>query len=101
LLDLGLLNILEHRGRDFSPLRSHGVAILRRDRMRKLQADQAVRDFPVELLVLDAYIADFVEATQNLRVRLKSQGAQKHRAIKFSLAVDPDVQKILVVVLEL
>ena len=42
-----------------------------------------------------------VERLQNLGVGLEPQRAQKNRAVEFALAVDTDVQQILVVVLEL
>ncbi len=63
-------------------------------------ADQAVGDLPEQLLVLDGDVADVVERAQNLGVGLETQRAQEHGAVEFALAVDTDVQQVLVVVFE-
>src|SRR5207253_2342882 len=45
--------------------------------------------------------ADPVESLQDLLVGLKTKRAQKDRTVELTLAVDPDIEQVLVVVLEL
>ena len=99
LLDLGLENRFVKRLGDLAALRNDGF-VLGRDGFGELQADQAVGNLPEQLLVLDGDFADVVERLQDFGVGLEPQSAQEHRAVEFSLAVDTDVQQVLVVVLE-
>ena len=75
--------------------------VLDGDQLRQLQADQAVGNLPEQLLVFDRDFADVVERLEDLGVGLQAERAQEHRAIEFALAVDTDVQQVLVVVFEL
>ena len=83
------------------PCADHRFAALGGDGVGKLQAGQALIHVPQQLLVFDADLADAVEGAQNLLVGLQAQRPQKYRAVEFALAVDADVQEVLVVVLEL
>ena len=85
---------------DLAALRNDGF-VLGGDRFRELQTEQALGNLPEQLLVLDGDLADVVKRLENFRVGLEAQRAQEHRAVEFPLAVDADVQQILVVVLEL
>ena len=100
LLDLGLENRFVHDFGDLAALRNDGF-VLGADGFRKLQADQAVGNLPEQLLVLDTDFADVVERLENFGIGLETQRAQKHGAVEFPLAVDADVEQVLVVVLEL
>ena len=101
LLDLGLVNFLVQGAGDLLALPDHRVAALGGDGVRKLQAGQVLIHVPEQLLVLDLHLADAVERAQNLLVGLQAEGAQEHRAVELALAVDADVEDVLVVVLEL
>ena len=82
------------------------VARLRLDAVRQLHAQQVGRLFaggikrPVKLLVADHQAVDGVERAQNVFAGTQAQGAQENRAQEFALAVDADVENVLLVVLE-
>src|SRR6202035_1772000 len=99
LVDLGLENRLVQRLGDLAALGNDGL-VLGRDRFRQLQSDEAFRNLPEQLLVLDQQFADVVKRPQNLRIGLETERAQKHGAVEFPFAVDTDVKQLLVVVLE-
>ena len=101
LLDLGLLDFLEEGRGDLAALRDDGVAALGVDGVRELQADQRVGDLPEDLLVLQVDFGELVERAQDVGVGFEAEGAKEHRAVELALAVDADVQQVLVVVLEL
>src|SRR6185437_16988474 len=96
-----LLDFLEHRGGDLLALRHDGLAGFARDRVRQLESQQAIGNVPEQLLILDRNLADLEERPQDLRVRLQAKSAQKNRAVEFALAVDTNIQEVLVVVFEL
>ncbi len=100
LLDLGLLNFLEQAGGDLAPRRDHRLARPVEDGVRELHALQARGHVPVQLLVLDGELVDAVEGAQNLLVGLQAERAQEYRAVELALAVDADIEQVLVVVLE-
>src|SRR5581483_8349731 len=107
LLNLGLLNLLHQRGGDLPALRYHRLALCC-DRVRKLQPREPGRDRPVgmvqvpeQLVVLDRDAVDIIERAQNLLIRFQTESAQKNGTVELTLAVDPDVENVLVVVLEL
>src|SRR5579862_148980 len=100
LLDLGLLDVLINAIGDLAALGDDGFAALG-DGVRKLVADQAVGDFPEQLLVLDNDVVALVKTAQNVGVGFQAKRAQKYGSVELALAIDADVQEILVVVFEL
>ena len=69
--------------------------------MRELHADQAVADLPEQLALLERDGGELVESANDIGIGLQAEGAQKHRAVELALAVDTDIQQVLVVVFEL
>src|SRR5579864_2100257 len=101
LLDARLLDFLHQRRRDFLALPDDGLAALGADGVRKLEPDQAVVYYPIQLLVFDVDLVDPVERAQDLLVGLEPQRAQKHRTVELPLAVDAHIEQVLDVVLKL
>ncbi len=77
------------------------LALLVGDVGADLLSHQAGRHLPEQLPVLHQDRLGAVEPAQHLFVGLETEGPQNHRAEELALPVDPDVQQILVVVLEL
>ena len=109
-LDLGDLrfpNFLQHRRRDLAAGVRDFLARLRLDAVRQLHAQQVGRllaggiERPVQLLVAHGNAIDGVERPQNFFVGTQAQGAQEDGAQELALAVDADVEHVLLVVFEL
>ena len=100
LLDLRLEDFLVERGGDLLALSHDGIAALGGDGMGELQAGEILIHVPEELLVADFHLADAVEGAQDLLVGFEAEGAQEDRAVELALAVDADVEDVLVVVFE-
>src|SRR3569833_2239952 len=101
MADFGLAHFLHYGGGDLAALRDYSFSALRIDGVRKLQADQAVIHLPLQLRILHVDLRDAVERAENLLVGFEAEGAQEDRTVEFTLAVDADVQQVLVVVLDL
>ena len=99
LFELGLENRFVEGLGDLAALRNDGF-VLGGNGFGELEADQAVGNLPEQFLVLDGDFADVVEGLQDLGVGLEPQRAQENSAVELTLAVDTNVQQILVVVLE-
>ena len=83
------------------PCADHLLAGLGGDGVRELQAGETFVHVPVDLLVFDVELGDAVERAQDLLVGFQAEGAQEDRTVEFALAVDTDIEDVLVVVLEL
>ena len=68
---------------------------------RRAQTDELRTDSPAQRPILDGDALHVVELPDDLRRALESERAQEHRGEELALAVDPDVEQILGVVLEL
>src|SRR5579863_8756087 len=75
--------------------------------VRQLHAQQVRRllagrvEGPVKLLVLDRNAIYGIERAQNILARTQAEGTQENGSQEFALAVDADVQHVLLVILEL
>ena len=82
-------------------------AALALDAVRELHAQQVRRtvdagvERPEQLLVLQRKPVDGVEGAQNFFVGAQPQGAQENRSQELALAVDADIENVLLVVFEL
>ena len=77
------------------------------DTARQLHAQQIGRlftgriDRPIQLLVANDETVDSVERLQNVFARTQTQCPQENRPQKLAFPIDPDIEDILLVVLEL
>ena len=99
--DLGLLDFLEGRRRNLSSGRHQrfmraGVI----DTLGDPVVNQSLGDFPEQLAVFERNLLDLVEGLDDFGIVLQSQRPQKNGGQEFALAVNPDVEKILGVVLK-
>ena len=105
--DLRLLNFLQNRGRNLASGVNDFFSALGLDAVGKLQAKQVGRTLdvrlhcPVNLLVANRDLVDGVERAENVLIRTQAESAQKNCAEKLALAIDTDIQRVLLVVLEL
>ena len=105
--DLGLLDFLHHRRRDlaagvrdlFAALGLMLCASFRPSRLvgRSMPGSSVQNSF----LSFSADAVDGVERAQNVFVGTQAQGAQENRAQELALAIDADVEDVLLVVLKL
>ncbi len=104
--DLRLLNVFQNLGIDLSARVRDFVPGLVLDAVRQLHAQQVRRllagwvESPEKLLVANGKTVDGIERFQNVFAGSQAQGAQENRAQKLALAVDADVQHVLLVILE-
>src|SRR5258708_7960402 len=105
--DLRLLNLLQNLGIDLAAGVGNFLTLLVLDAVRQLHAQQ-VRGFfavgverPVEPLVFNGNTIDGIEATENVFAGTQTEGAQEDRSQEFALAVDADIEHVLLVVFEL
>ena len=97
---------LEDAGRDLASGVGHFFTAYH-DRVCRLRAEQVGRlggvagDGPVQLAVLHRDGVDGVEGLEDLFVGLQAECAQEDRAEELALAVDADVEGVLLVVFEL
>ena len=105
--DLRLLNFLQNLGVDLAARVSDFVARLVLDAAGQLHAEQVRRllaggiERPEKLLVANRDAVGGVERLQNVFAGTQAEGAQENRAQEFALAVDADIEHVLLVVLEL
>src|SRR5215510_7792133 len=105
--DLGLLDFLEHSGRDLAPGMGHFVPALVFNAVRQLESHQVCRTLnaglqdPAQGFFLQADAINGVKRAQNIFVRTQAQGAQKDGAQELALAVNAHVQNIFLVVFKL
>ena len=69
--------------------------------LRRAQPDEAVVDRPVDRAVAELQPVDGVEVPDDLVGAAQAEGAQEDGGEELPLAIDPDVQEVLGVVLEL
>ncbi len=104
--DLCLLNFLQSRGVELASRVRNLFAGLVLDAVRQLHAQQvggffAVRiERPEKLLVANYQPIHGVERSQNVFAGTQAKGAQENRSQELSLAVDADVEHVLLVVFE-
>ena len=107
LADLRLQDLFQNRGVDLAAGVRDLVPGLVLDAVRQLHAQQVGGLFdrrikrPEQLLVADDQPVDGIEGAQNVFARTQAQGAQENRAQELALAVNADIQNVLLVVLEL
>ena len=85
--------------RDLVTLDDDGVGGLGAEQVGRLVAGRI--EGPEELAVFDVDFVDGVEGAQDLFVALEAEGAEEDGAEELALAVDADVEGVLLVVLEL
>jgi hypothetical protein len=85
--------------RDFLAFGDDGVGRLGAEEVRRLVAGRI--EGPEELAVLHRDFVDGVEGAEDLFVRLEAESAEEDGAEELALAVDADVEGVLLVVLEL
>src|SRR5579864_8694263 len=104
--DLRLLNILQNLGIDLAAGVRDFVSRLVLDAVRELHAQQVRRllagriERPVKFLVANHEAVHGVERAQNVFAGSQAQGAQENRAQELALAVDADIEHVLLVVFE-
>ena len=69
--------------------------------MRQLHADQALVHAPEQLAVFERDGRELVERADDIGIGLQAERAQENSAVELALAVDTDIQQVLVVVFEL
>ncbi len=101
-----LLNFLQNSRVQFAAGMGNFVARLVLDAVRELHAQQVGSFFavgverPEELLVFDGDAIDGVERAENVFTGTQTKRAQKDRSQELALAVDADVEDVLLVVFE-
>ena len=106
LAHLGLVDLLQDRGRNLAAGVRYLLAALADNAMAELHAEQVRRtgdarfQRPVDLLVLQREAVDRVEGAQNVFIGTQPQRAQENRSQELALAVDANIQNILLIVFE-
>ena len=107
LADLCLLNFFQRGGVQFASGVRDFIAGFVLDAVRQLHAQQVGGLFavgikrPEKLLVANYQTIDGVEGAQNVFAGTQAEGAQENRAQEFALAINTDVEHVLLVVFEL
>src|SRR5450432_482818 len=105
--DLGFLDFLQHCRSDLAPGVGNLMTALVFNARCQLETQQVGGAFnaslqhPTQLLVLHADAVNRVERAQNVFVRAKAKRTQEDSAQKFTLAINADIQNVLLVVLKL
>src|SRR5438270_3029975 len=104
--DFGLLDFLENGQRNLPSRVGDLMPALVLDAVRQLQAQQvggtlnaALQD-PTQFLVFQADLVHGVKRAQDVFIRTETQSAQKDGAQEFALAVNADIEHVLLVIFE-
>src|SRR4051812_3738761 len=80
------------------------VAALRLDAVRQLQSEKIRRAFdvrfecPEQFLIAHCDLVDRVERSEDVLIRTQAEGTQENGAQELALAIDADIQSVLLVV---